>query len=594
MKNYMKAKYIFSGVILAASSVMFSSCGDFFDQDSDHVIFTDDHGLGQASDTLFSIAGIMQKMQALGDRTILLGEVRGDLVDVTNAANSDLRELSLFNISDNNKYNSPKDYYAVINNCNLFIAKADTTIRNSSNKQIFIKEYAAAKAFRAWTYLQLAINYGRVPYVTEPITTKEQSEAQYEVKDITDLCNTLVADIAPLADVETPDYGNIGITDSKLLYFPIYLLMGELNLWAGNYKEAAQAYYKYITTANGSNSIFPTLTRRCTWEGTSWIYAYDSWTGNFSRESFESGRENIFMIAGDSIPSDGNYSQLRNIYNSNDENNYQVSLVPSQSLKDISRSQIYCQVMNDGKDTIYAPTNLSLGRAGDLRLPLCWSSRETVYNGNTVTDQSISKFMTRNIHLYRRGTVYLRLAEALNRAGYPHFAYEILSEGVNDKVVERDVLPYCQTPSDSAFVKSFSFPSSGTQGYLVEDVTNDLVNYNTIGIHSRGSGYSQCNKYYLMPDDPELSGQALTAYQMEKVEDMIVDECALELAFEGTRYYDLLRVALRRSDPHYLADRIYARKGADKEAETRSEIKCDLLDSNNWFISWNGKIGIQY
>ena len=37
-----------------------------------------------------------------------------------------------------------------------------------------MKEYAAVKAFRAWTYLQLALVYEKVPFVTEPITSMEQ------------------------------------------------------------------------------------------------------------------------------------------------------------------------------------------------------------------------------------------------------------------------------------------------------------------------------------------------------------------------------------------------------------------------------------
>ena len=189
--------------------------------------------------------------------------------------------------------------------------------------------------------------------------------------------------------------------------------------------------------------------------------------------------------------------------------------------------------------------------------------------------------------------VYLRLAEALNRAGYPHFAYEILSEGVNNNVIERDVLPYCTNASDSAFVRQFNFPASTTNGYIVCNLANTYQDFNTIGLHSRGSGWSQCNKYYLMPDDPTLTGQALLDYQISKVEDMIVDEGALEFAFEGTRYYDLMRVAMRRNDPSYLADRIYNRRGADKAAEVRGEIKSDLNDMNNWFLSWGGKIGLK-
>ena len=40
------------------------------------------------------------------------------------------------------------------------------------------------------------------------------------------------------------------------------------------------------------------------------------------------------------------------------------------------------------------------------------------------------------------------------------------------------------------------------------------------------------------------------------VENMLVDEGALELAYEGQRWSDLLRVAIRRNDASYLASRV--------------------------------------
>lgn len=587
----MKAKYILSGVLVAASTV-FSSCSDFFEQDSDHVTFTDKMHLNSASDTIYSLVGIMSKMQALGDRTILLGEVRGDLVNVTNAAGSDLRDLAQFNVGDDNKYNNPRDYYAVINNCNLYIAKADTALKNNRNQNIFLREYAAVKAYRAWTYLQLAINYGRVPFYTEPLLTKEQSDVSYEKKDITDLCNWLINDIAPLANVEYPGLGNIGITDSRFLYFPINMVLGDLNLWAGNYKEAALAYYRTITNANGQNTFWPIGANRVSWIGTgNWMNIADSWSDLMTEESYHSNRELITMIAGDSIPSDGNYSQLRNIFNSREENHFQVSLTPSPAIEALSAAQVYCQITADG-DTVYAPRNLSERRAGDLRLPMSWRKQSGLtVNNRQINYQFIRKHQTRNIHIYRRTMVYLRMAEALNRAGYPHFAYQILASGVNDKVIASKVLPYCTTAADSAFVQQFNFPSNSSNGYLVADLSIPNQYFNTIGIHSRGSGWSQANAFYPMPDNKDLAPADLLNYQIDQVERMIVDEGALEFAFEGTRYYDLMRVALRRNDPSFLADRIYARRGKGAEAAAKAEIKKDLMDTRNWFLNWNGKIG---
>ena len=48
---------------------------------------------------------------------------------------------------------------------------------------------------------------------------------------------------------------------------------------------------------------------------------------------------------------------------------------------------------------------------------------------------------------------------------------------------------------------------------------------------------------------------------IEAVEDLIVDEGGLELAFEGSRFSDLARVSLRRNDPTYLAKRVAKRGG---------------------------------
>lgn len=567
----------------------FSSCGDFLDQESDYVKNADDSELNNITDTLYSVVGIMNKMQALADRTVLLGELRGDLVDVNSATAADLREISNFSIGDDNVYNNPRDYYAVINNCNYFLAKVDTALRNNRNVYVFRKEYAAVKAFRAWTYLQLAINYGKVPYITEPILTKDDSEKDYEQLDITGICNKLISDIAPYADVETPDYGLVRQTvDSKMFYYPVYVLLGDLNLWAGNYRDAALNYYKYISTRNGTNSAYTISTNRVEWskDDSRWQMSSDSWSSAFSMnsETTTNTSELITMIPGDSIPAEGNYSELRDLFSSTANNNYQASILPSQSLKNLSRAQIYCK-LTSANEIAYAPDNMeNSDRVGDLRYSSAYSEMSggnLVMNGQRVeTYVGNSKFTSRNVHILRRANVYLRMAEALNRAGFPRFAFAILKTGVNNEVMESDILPYY--PEDAAYLSQFDFP---TNLYVVR-TRADLTSENTIGIHSRGCGWSEYNEYYVYPETGDESSD------IEAVEDLIVDENALETAFEGNRFYDLMRVALRRGDPSYLADKIYARRGADRVSEMRTEIQKDLTKQDNWYLNWNGEIGL--
>lgn len=581
-------------IVLLTVLPVLNSCSDFLTEDSDHVIYADNDHLNNATDTIYSVTGIQNKLQAIADRTILLGEVRGDLVDVTSNATADLRNLSDFNIDDNNTYNAPKDYYAIINNCNYFIAKADTALKNNRNEYIFMKEYAAVKAYRAWTYLQLVLNYGSVPFVTEPILTKKEANEEYPRADIQAICQYFIKDLAPLVSEEYPQYGTIRSTDSRFFYFPVYVLLGDLNLWSGNYKEAALDYYRYLNTRNGTNSYYATGINKVTWNhysgeqwdySNSWTSINDSWSYYTGSEYYSDQGELITMIPGDSISSEGNYSQLRNLFNSRDENNDNVSLIPSTGIEELSASQANCIISgrSGDLDTLYAPANLESNLSGDLRLYAVWNySNNAVINGKKTYLQSISKYNSRNIHIYRRQLIYLRMAEALNRAGYPRFAYRILAGGVNNNVIESDIKPYY--PKDSQYLDQFDFSSTK---YILAS-TIEASNENTEGIHDRGCGFSLYNKYYQMP---VTTAEDSLAYQEEKVEDMIADEEGLEFAFEGDRFYDLMRIALRRNDPAFLADRIYKREGTANIALMKGKIKVDLYNTKNWYMSWKGKIG---
>jgi len=586
--------------LLPLSSFVFVSCEDFFEQESDHVMFDDQHSLNDATDTIYSVTGIMKKLQNLADRTILLGEARGDLTDVTDATSADLRNVALFNITDDNKYNNPRDYYAVINNCNYFLAHADTLLRNSRNDTIFKREIAAVKCFRAWTYLQLAINYGQVPFITEPIMTKEQAE-QLEsgtTRDVQYICDWLINDLTPVAydtylqaNGEHPFYGDIGYkTNSTMFYFPVRILLGELNLWGGHYKQAAEWYYRYISQRNGDNSTYPTGTDQVEWANTNWTGIMDSWSSAFASEAYSSQGELITMIPGDSIPYNGNYFELRNVFNSSDPVTnewHEVSLTPSKSLMELSAAQTFC-VYQDG-DTIYAPQDVGFDdyQQGDLRFYASFRDGHTYYNNQRVTTQTITKYRTRNAHIWRRQMVWLHLAEALNHAGYPRFAYQILARGLSNMVIRSEVIPYYT--ADSTWIKSFDFPDTR---YIARSTTATTGTPNMQGLHSRGSGLSYISKYYAMPDDTTITDSlARRDYQMDLVDVMIADEGALEFAFEGLRFYDLMRMALYRNEPAFLADRIYARRGSNDVNAMKGEIKVDLNEPRNWYLKWGGKVG---
>ena len=75
----MKLKsYIFQIALAAVGAGILGACEDMLEPTSDYVIYENGSHLTTPADTATSLIGIIYKLQAIGDRTNLLGEVRGD------------------------------------------------------------------------------------------------------------------------------------------------------------------------------------------------------------------------------------------------------------------------------------------------------------------------------------------------------------------------------------------------------------------------------------------------------------------------------------------------------------------------------------
>ena len=550
---------------LSLLTLVFTSCSDMLSTESEMVEFERDNTLNHPTDSVYSVLGIIGKMQVIADRTVLLGEVRADLMETTEAASADLKRLASFNLSEDNKYNAVSDYYAIINNCNYYLAYVDTALQRRG-RNLFQYEYAAVKAFRAWTYLQLAQIYGAVPLVLTPVMTEleAQKAMEQERKGIMEICQYFINDLTPYAEVELPRFGDINGMESQRFFIPMRALLGDLCLWAGQYQEAARWYHNYLTERKGP--IMLNYTNRISWPSVSeFVRPVDSYsvTGTIEVLSFIPMEQRVF---------DGVVSDLSNVYNSTEENRNYFQVTPSMAMRQLSADQTFCieNKTNTQIDTIYVPKK-GLNQeilVGDLRLYSNYKTssvtRDT-YSEYGADYQTIQKITRMYVPTYRRTMVYLRYAEALNRAGLPQSAFSILKYGL------------CQE-NIAAYVDSLERDKAGE---LIAFDANEFTKENTIGIHSMGSGDSQVNAYYTlpMPDAPLATRQDTINYQIPLVEDLIINEMALEGAFEGYRFYDLMRVALRRNDPNYLAAPVSQRMGIRD-----NNIYSLLMDTKNWYL----------
>ena len=554
-------------LLLAALVILLPSCSDMLETESEYVEFEKDNTLNHPTDSVYSVLGIIGKMQIIADRTVLFGEVRGDLVTPTEAASADLKRLANFEFTEDNKYNAISDYYAVINNCNYYLAHVDTALQRRG-RNLFRAEYAAVKSFRAWTYLQLAMAYGQVPLVTEPVMTEKEAREAMNLNrsGITEICQYFINDLTPYAEVELPRFGDINNFDSQQFFIPMKALLGDLCLWAGMYQEAAKWYHDYLTDKR--NPIQINYSNRIVWpsatEFVSPVNGYSTTSNTQEVLSFIPMEERVF---------DGVVSDLSNIYNSTQENNNYFQITPSQAMYDISAAQIYCLENKTATttDTIYVPkTGLYKEiMAGDLRFYSNYNSvsvsGQDKFSEYGPDNQTFRKITARYIPTYRRTMVYLRYAEALNRAGYPQSAFTILKHGICQENILNNVDSLERTAADE----------------LIAFDANVFTKETSIGIHSFGSGDSQDNAYYTLPMPPTqlATRQDTINYQIPLVEDYIINEMALEGSFEGYRFNDLMRVALRRNDPAYLADPISLRRGTKNEA-----LRALLMETKNWYL----------
>ena len=564
----------FSFIICYLSfSVALSSCSDLMDTESEFVEFEENNKLQQATDSVYSVMGIIYKMQAIADRTVLLGELRGDLTTTTDAASLDLKAISSFEVDTKNAYNRISDYYAIINNCNYFLTHVNKDLAKGGQK-VFEDEYAAVKAFRAWTYLQLALIYGQVPLITEPLLTEEaaQKAMTTNISGIEAICDYFIKDLTlndlekPYVDMELPNYGK---PNWNKFFIPVRALLGDLCLWAGRYQEAAQYYHDYL--ALRTNPI-TTGTSRASW--------YDTRTKEFrlAGNSFRFGNndsECLSYIPMESSEFYGIKSDLLNIFNSNDLNRQYAQVMPTAHLRELSAASNYCYTftkVDNSIDTLYAPKeNLTKSDyIGDLRLGTIYTysaNSEGRFPRVSEERQSFDKYPSNadGVTIYRTNMVYLRYAEALNRAGYPQSAFAVLKYGLYDDILNKWI---DETEREAA-------------GNLIDFDIDLFTKDNTQGIHARGSGNSECDTLYVLPQPAmELNSRQDTVnYQMPLVEDMIIYEMALEGAFEGYRFYDLMRVALRRGDNAYLADPISLRNGT-VDAGLREK----LMNKENWYL----------
>ena len=666
----MKKSIVSLFVFLAGFGVFTTSCEDMLTPDMER--YTEGFN---GKDTVNFYLGIMRNVQDMVEQNIILNEVRADLADTTMYSSDSIARIARFDASLKDGESALLNraaYYKVINQCNFYLAKADS---NAIKNDILYmrKEIAQVHMVRAWTYMQLVQNYGRVPFITVPVdnanTGWETNPAEgWATPD--NLIDLLEPTLLLAAQFEKtygfPNYGQFKTGKSgvdithKLMLFPSDLVLGDLYLLRGNgtadYEKAAMYYYTWleenaaaaVKSGHAVSAMFPKINeeKRLLWGN------LKVWYGSLLSYA-NSADETITLVPSAANKSFGSVlTRVANIYGFETSSfnqtsgsgeqvatNGEISIKPNAKMRQVgpsqryialNKAQTYVNYESESKEDV---TNVEVEyyKEGDGRLNATCPSFQTEDDGKPrfihkfgVADNVNQDGVASNrfdfkyaLNVYRKRQVYLRFAEAINRAGFPGHAFAILRDGLHyDKFPElTDSIKY--TPVDKADSVSndtlFQFYHATLSADTIHEGTHNLAISpdellrakskpfldftdskwaNSAGIHALGCGQSDDNDTlytytnvvnqriaaewnrsgYLMPfaakkatarsnsgvvyadtvrvivTSDTIAPVGPEEWEIEAVETLIADEMALETAFEGFRYFDLMRMARHKNN----------------------------------------------
>lgn len=539
-----------------------------------------------------AVIGIYGKFQKLAKQYVLLNELRADLMDVTTNSDPYMKQLTTHSVTVDNPYADPRPFYEVILNCNdalkNFNIMNEKHLMSVDNYQ---KRYADVLALRCFLYLQLGIQYGSVPYVTDALTNVDDigNESLFPKITFDQLLDKLIAAMNSSPYISSYSYPtgytlNIQTDGSSTLKMFInkYYMLGELNLWKGNYLEAARNYKNVMETeaaSTNANSMFNTF-HMCYNDGVygNGVVYTDGGTnyGGLHSESALSysttyGYKSMFCLANTAANWNMEWIWAMPYNPAFDPTNPFVELFAN------SGAGKYQLKPSQTAINAWANNPQGNGVPYDARGLLSYA----VSNGQPVVMKYIYNYdplipLNKNgmWYLWRAGGLHLHYAEAANRDGKTKLAWALLNTGIASTFADATLAGGTNTAAYLAsMITPYAEPYRFDAQYVASNTAYRGAYYKNAGVRGR-SGVIAVNASY----QTDMTG----------LEEKLVDEGGLELAFEGNRWADLVRVARRRNDPSFLAERVYQKLLKDGNPEA-STVRAKLMNMENWYLPFKWK-----
>lgn len=506
-----------------------------------------------------AVIGVYGKLMGLAKQYVILNELRADLMQATDNADADLRAVNTHSTTETNTYTNPKDFYSLINQCNDVLKNFDIMLKDNKFKLAeYQQRYSDIGCIRSWLYLQLGIHFGNLPYVTHPLENIDdvRDQAKYPILNFNQLLDSLLTFTTALPyQLPYPTGTSLVTTVDGVFTARFFIekngLLGDLNLWKGNYTAAA-TYYRALIEGSG---YFLAPATEAFYNNFKVRYA-DVVTNNDLAVGYIRYKENdINAIV------DNNSQGWRSMFARTQDAiwNWEMMWVLPFNANFAPVNPFVDVFSNNGGKYLVKPSQLAManwnsqlqsnGFPYDARGGMTYKT----INGQPVIMKYLYNYLNESTllptnpllkngqwFLNRAAAVHLHFAEAANRDGRTKLAYAFVNNGI-------------QAVFDT---------NSSVTGRDVTNLQNTLNYPAPYNFDARNGEYPRFrgdwHRHAGIRARARLNRTALSdTASVIDMENSIINEAALELAYEGYRWPDLLRIALRRNDPSFIADKIY-------------------------------------
>lgn len=525
----------------AAFSLIFliAGCGDFLDVNPDDMLLEKD-SYSSVNEVYSNFMGLTTALGPAAEQAIIVSELLGDLMEPTVNAPEKYWEIWRYEAGTNNDVVNPAPFYNVVVQVNDFLRHV--IAYNEKNPKAIKEEYykgmiSSALADLTWAYLNIGKFHGEAAFhdlaLSSEIDLSKAEMLSFDdlVARLIDLMNNGIDGINGFWPLSWPDILNNTDYSWNRMGINPDAVMSELYMWHGNYVEAARHLTRTLAgqgviNNNGSSTRW---LLQADFEGSKWA---NLWGGTFTSSA-------ISNEAISAIPYDNTQNQTNNLqywFSKETPNVYYFK--PTESLQEKYKNG---KMLNKA-DGDYRMFSTILDDGNDLSIYKYTKGRKAYEHDSY-------------IYVYRAAELWLMLSETMNQLGDVAAADSLLNTGLKSSWDGSKLVFPFDAPT-------FTQNSSVMRAYL--------------GVRGRASQKPNYLKNFVEENAPLERKQFV-------IDSLIAEEVGLEQAFEGKKWFTLLRMARNSNHPEILADMI-SKKFPEGEREKYRQY---LLNPANWFIKYN-------